>query len=670
MLTSLQLYGNPLNSTPVNGDVQSTSYDPTPTWCASLAGRLLTVDIAPQDTTNVIAAIDPTNPTATYKALAAAFYNLPLGVYQYLVNTIQYQPYAGAMKGPLAVLQSGAGNDWDTDWLLAKVLNQVSLRMTSGGITTSYASGEIEPPLQETESYVGATDLTAAETILRTAGQGPVTANGAIEFNHTWLDVTITTPGGTVNGALDPSWKLRDYQAGTASLPAGTDLLASLVPFDSAGYLSAPQTESAAEYYEVQVRTVLALAADDPGMTIADVAYTGPIQPQLFPALPTVPYYPVVVWPNPSTEPAGPDVPTSMQDQIQLTLANGGTQLWQSNTLYVPQVDLSRLTINPNIDGNGNAWPELLQDGSVLETSATSVSSTASTPLTLTITYTSPASNDDYATPYSPLPDEYLCVAMDAGQFTDAVLARDEAIVNAQEVAQVDGPAVNQDAELGGILELGAATYFCDTDQEEATIDGLTGAVPDHSFVATGLTTAAATVSASPIGGGNVQFPYQPEGLGTDVRNNNWNALPISSSDTQYQNRMGLLGDEALLDGRARVGEPHELRRHFDGQGLPVGQCEVDRAGNVCPVYRPEWRTGLGPSRGGYAGGQRNRACPRPAGPAGSECPRLRHQRSDHPIHLVLPRQRELLLCGHRADATDHHWRRVKRDGQRRRAQS
>jgi subtilisin family serine protease len=71
-LTSLYLYGNPLNTA-----AYSTS-DPTPAWCYTLKGKLLTVDIAPGDPQKVIDSIDPANPQTTYNALAATFYNLPL----------------------------------------------------------------------------------------------------------------------------------------------------------------------------------------------------------------------------------------------------------------------------------------------------------------------------------------------------------------------------------------------------------------------------------------------------------------------------------------------------------------------------------------------------------------------------------------------------------------
>ncbi len=286
-LTNLFVYGNPLHTSPVSGS------NPTPMWCAALAGELLTVDIAPQDPQKIIENIDPANPTATYAALAADFYNLPIEIYQYLVNTIQYQPYGGAMKGPLAVLESGAGNDMDTDWLLANILAQISPQIAGDGISTSYYLGQIQVPEAQAEAYVGATDPQAAVNILTQAGQGASIVTGAggatIEFEHTWLNASITTPAGSTTLLLDPSWKFQDFQTGTGSLPSGTDLLTSLVSFDSTTYVSTPQTESAAEFYEAQVRQYL--AESDPSETVADVAHSGPIQPQTFSAPPTaLPY--------------------------------------------------------------------------------------------------------------------------------------------------------------------------------------------------------------------------------------------------------------------------------------------------------------------------------------------------------------------------------------------
>jgi hypothetical protein len=273
------------------------------------------------------------------------------------------------------------------------------------------------------------------------------------------------------------------------------------------------------------------------------VAYTGPLLPQVFIFAPTTLPYTVL-----SQTTVGTSVPTSMQHQVVVTLSNGGTQLFQQ-TLYVPQVALSRLTINPNIV-SGSAYPELLQDGTAISTSSSAVTSPSTTALTLTIQYVAPVYGDGYTKVYSRLANLYLGIGLDANQFTDTMVARERATVNAQELAQANGQSVNQDAELGGILALGLAKYFLDADQGEAEIDGLTGAVPDYSVVASGLTTSSNTVSTSPVSGSTpnseVQLPYQPQGLGIDLGDNTWNALPINSAETQtqYVNRMNLLGAE------------------------------------------------------------------------------------------------------------------------------
>ena len=71
---------------------------------ANLAGKLINIDLAP----------DHPETATTITDLAAALYKLPIEMYEYVVNTIEFQPYQGAMKGALAVMQTKAGNDWDT----------------------------------------------------------------------------------------------------------------------------------------------------------------------------------------------------------------------------------------------------------------------------------------------------------------------------------------------------------------------------------------------------------------------------------------------------------------------------------------------------------------------------------------------------------------------------
>ena len=75
----------------------------------------------------------------------------------------------GAMKGPLAVLETGAGNDWDTDSLLAAVLGQVG----SSNVSTTYVSGQIQVPIQQAEQYVGQLTQPCRREDLNNADQRP-----------------------------------------------------------------------------------------------------------------------------------------------------------------------------------------------------------------------------------------------------------------------------------------------------------------------------------------------------------------------------------------------------------------------------------------------------------------------------------------------------------------
>jgi len=293
-LTSLFLYGNPLASSPRTG-------------LANLAGKLVNIDLPP----------DHPELAQTVSGLAAALYYLPIEIYQYVVNTIAYQPYQGAMKGPLAVLQTGAGNDWDTDSLLAGLLAD------SGISTTQYVTGQVAENVQTTMNWLGVKTAASAYEVLYFAGLRPTfldvnfnvitdltQASSAVylAFDHVWLQASVTVPDvGTQTVKLDPTWKFDDFQPG---LP---DLL-NTVPFNASGYLSTESSEMAYEYYENQVQTYL--AANQPSLTIADVPYVGPIQPQSFTTLPTaLPFDGIPTSPSQSSS-----IPGQYENQVRISV--------------------------------------------------------------------------------------------------------------------------------------------------------------------------------------------------------------------------------------------------------------------------------------------------------------------------------------------------------------
>ncbi|HEV2969531.1 MAG TPA: autotransporter-associated beta strand repeat-containing protein [Pirellulales bacterium] len=298
-LTSLFVYGNPLST--------STSAP----WYSNLSGKLLTVDIAPNNPQSIVAnaasivaaaqasgASYQSAVNTVYQDLAGAFYKLPIEIYQYLVNTIQYQPYRGAMKGPLAVLETGAGNDWDTDSLL------VQLMAAAGASGLQYATSQVTDPIGAVENWLGVQTSSAVYNVLNLAGLNPTVSSSYATFDHTWLEGTI----GAHPVVLDPTWKQFDYQAG---LP---DMLNSAA-FDQTGYLAAPQTQSAAEYYENQVRK--SLASSGAAQTIADVPYTGLIRQHVFTSLPAASAH----W-SQSSKTLNSAIPSQDQYFVQIAVAD------------------------------------------------------------------------------------------------------------------------------------------------------------------------------------------------------------------------------------------------------------------------------------------------------------------------------------------------------------
>ncbi|MEI8318734.1 MAG: DUF6531 domain-containing protein, partial [Planctomycetia bacterium] len=306
----------------------------------NLKGRPVDVDVA----------ADGAETAATVADLAASLYYLPQKMLEYVTNTVAFQPYVGLMKGPLATLQTKAGNDWDTNALLAGLFN-------AAGIETRFVSGSIKVTEKQAMDYVGARDVTAAANILSKAGIG----GGIGTLTHAWIEASVRLPGAAAEAwvPLDASWKFRDFRPGVAGIFEN-------VPFSAVetDYLTNPswQTKTTAEYYESKVATWL--AANRPGVTTADVAYDGPIRQQLFSKLPGgLPYE--VATSAPSTAP-------TYSVAIELTnsgeVASGAT-IKQGSSLYSPN-GAYRLSV----EANGRLT--LYQNSTAIWTNNVNVSST------------------------------------------------------------------------------------------------------------------------------------------------------------------------------------------------------------------------------------------------------------------------------------------------------
>ena len=500
-LATLLVHGNPLLT------------DSPRTALASLKGRAIDVDVA----------ADRPEVATSIADLAARLYYLPLEMLEYVTNTVVFQPYSGAMKGPLATLQTKAGNDWDTNSLLASLY-------AAAGIPTRYVAGAVEVTESQLKDFVGARDASAAGTILARAGLAYDQYWN--HFKHTWLEALVTVPATGQQGwvPIDASWKLRDIRPGVP------DMLTK-VPFSpqEADYLTNPawQKKSTAEYYEAKVAGWL--AQNRPDLTIADVGYDGPIRQQALPAIPTALPYAVVSQPAETARPAA--IPAAALHTVNIKLANASTQLFGAAgiTLTIADIALSRLTIDPGLD----ARPTLRRDGVAIATASAAVANPSATSLSLTIKVTAPAGGTTYDRTFTRMADRFIAIGLDANQFSDSLLVEKRGVANAQQLNQANAVAVDRDQGVGGLLDLAIASYFLAADADEASLAALTSAVADRTTVALGIATSGPTLSATATAG--LQFPYLPVGMGIDVPANVTGGFAIDASTTAIDLTRNLL---------------------------------------------------------------------------------------------------------------------------------
>ncbi len=492
-LGSLLLYGNPISD------------------LSALAGKLINIDIPAQDIYKA----------TTVDELADALYNLPIEMYEYVLNTIEFEPYAGSMKGAQAVFETGAGNDWDTALLLEEM-------MANAGIATRYVHGQIEVPIDVMMDYLGVTDAHAAALILVNSGISQLLINDAygnpvsMRFEHTWLEAEIYVPGSGLQWmAMDPSWKFKDFQPGVSDI-------ASLVPFDEAGYLSQTRFELAYEYYADQVRSYL--EDNMPGISIADIAYDGPILIQKIDEIPSSLPYSIL-----STSGTYADIPTSMTHRVQLTLMQGSTELFNV-MLSVPDISLDRLTISFSSDGVSHLIPELREDGVIIATGP-SVVDGSNVQLILTH-YNSGDDVADASFTYNRIAGQYIAIGLDARQISEDKIIDMREVVNDASIAKTNGYIYTDDDLIGGLLYLTVMKWFHDTDYAENVINGLTNAKGVFNWIASGICTSDITMDYYP----EQQIPYQPDGLIIDIANNFHREYAIDNDSSNNAMRKLIIG--------------------------------------------------------------------------------------------------------------------------------
>nr|WP_263324589.1 polymorphic toxin-type HINT domain-containing protein [Neobacillus sp. Marseille-Q6967] len=144
-----------------------------------------------------------------------------LAIYEYVRNTIKFEPYLGSRKGAEGTLQQLSGNDVDQASLLISLLRYK-------GIPARYVSGTVEVPIEQVTNWVGVEDPKQAVKTLGSLGipvRAMISGGGiaAVQMEHTWVEAFVPYEDYRGAGAqkgekiwvpLDPSFKQNVYKEG------------------------------------------------------------------------------------------------------------------------------------------------------------------------------------------------------------------------------------------------------------------------------------------------------------------------------------------------------------------------------------------------------------------------------------------------------------------------
>ncbi len=160
------------------------------------------------------------------RELAVKLGKSPLGMFAYVRDSLDYEPYYGSLKGADRTLIDKAGNDFDLASLLVALLR-------ASGISSRYAYGQVLLPIEDLMGWVGGAERASTATRIISASGIPatvLTADGdtvAVMMDHCWVEAFVD---GARWIALDPSFKRYVYRKG---LDVSRDVV-----FDEQAYLA------------------------------------------------------------------------------------------------------------------------------------------------------------------------------------------------------------------------------------------------------------------------------------------------------------------------------------------------------------------------------------------------------------------------------------------------
>ena len=598
-----------------------------------LRGRLLHLDLPPLGIERA----------TTIAEVAAALRYMPIAIYEWVYNHIEFEAYTGFMKGPEATLATRAGNSWDQAALLVELFKQAPAGLTSPITDGRLGLVRMKLNLSEAEAlgWLGVTTREAAARVLAEAGVNAQLFNTGIgqrvvfeNATHALVRVDFAGLGGGAEPLLlDPAFKVRDYQPGIPLLRDDASLEYIVGGAMRADYLSQVRAELLYEWYEDRVEDRLFL--DYPGHTLSEIGHTGVIRQQAFDALPDQRTAPRFYSGAPHILRTGAEILAGnsahfvnqdwtnlasvewhrVEVLVQEEMQPGVLQQRIRQVFRISDVALRPLTLRWG--GPAGLTPQLWRGlGAGAEVIHGSAPVAADHRVRITLSFfehndaDSGNPNVDHQSSYFRLPGQVVAIGIEANQITDALLAELQQHVNSAVIDVMAGVSPFGQDDIAAFLAMAVTTYFRRVDQSQEVFDNLlrTQQIRDH--VASGLASAAATPLDASALHTELMIPALPENVFVDVQDAFVRAVDVDRTSTLSANN-AIEQRRRLLGGDNSSAQEHALWEELTntpgmstikslqvaaGLGIPVRSFERAAWPSHKPFFQNQQNLGLFPA--------------------------------------------------------------------------
>jgi len=218
--------------------------EPDPAYVTRLAaaGENLIAQVLPKGSglppTPTSADLAPTEDvqiTQEIRDLAAQLGNDPVKIYEYVRNTIDFEPTWGSIKGSVLTLWERSGNAFDTASLLIALFR-------AANIPARYVLGTIQVPAAQAQNWVGGVATPQIAATILASGGVPVSYSAThVTLEHVWVEayVPFAQYRGVPLGPTGKTWIPLDASSKLHNFTSGRDP-ATTLPFNLSAYLAGP----------------------------------------------------------------------------------------------------------------------------------------------------------------------------------------------------------------------------------------------------------------------------------------------------------------------------------------------------------------------------------------------------------------------------------------------